>query len=77
MFPEVIIGPIVVTVGVVLILLRRSIPRIFHAGLALFYGAPLADDAIRPESAPRHLGIVGTVFIVFGCVVTAIGLFGK
>ncbi|MDQ0645881.1 hypothetical protein QFZ53_000077 [Microbacterium natoriense] len=77
MFPDIIIGPIIVVLGVVLILLRRTVPGIFHAGLEFFYGAPLADDAIRPESAPRHIFIVGILFIVFGCIVTAIGLFGR
>nr|WP_201470782.1 hypothetical protein [Microbacterium hydrocarbonoxydans] len=42
------------------------IPKIIHAGLRLFFGGPVADDAVRPGVSPAHVIIVGVGFLAFG-----------
>lgn len=75
MFPEVIIGPIAIFLGVGVIIGRHLLPGLMRAALALFYGEPVADDAITPR-APLHLLIVGSVSVVMGCLLTGSGFFG-
>jgi hypothetical protein len=75
MFPEIIIGPIAILLGAGVIIGRQVLPGIMRAGLALFYGEPVADHAITPR-APLHLLIVGSVTVVMGCFLTASGIFG-
>ncbi|WEK61157.1 MAG: hypothetical protein P0Y60_17930 [Candidatus Microbacterium colombiense] len=66
MNPEILIGPALALVGLILIFLRNATSRLFHAGLRLLYGEPLADDAVRDRSAPWHIFFVGGVFALFG-----------
>lgn len=69
MFPEIVIGPIAVIAGVLLILLRRDVPKIIHSGLELFFGAPVADDAVRPRAA-THVMVVGIASMLMGGFIT-------
>lgn len=55
-----------ILVGVVLMSLHRVIPKLIRAGLRIFLGEPVADDAVRPGSAPVHVLIVGVGFVLFG-----------
>lgn len=64
--PELVIGPTLITIGVVLIFFRRSVSRILYRGMERMYGAPLADDLTRPETTPMRMRVVGILFIGFG-----------
>lgn len=66
MSAQAVVGVIVVCVGVLVIILNRQIPRLIHFVLRLFYGEPMADDAVRPNSTWKHIIIVGCAFIAFG-----------
>ena len=74
MAPELVIGPVLIAIGVVLIFFRRPISRIFHRGMERMYGAPLADDAMPPETSPMRLLVVGIFFVGFGIFTGASGL---
>lgn len=64
--PELVIGPVLTAIGVVLIFFRRSISRILYRGMERMYGAPLADDLTRPGKTPMRMLVVGIFFIGFG-----------
>ena len=74
MAPELVIGPVLIAIGVVLIFFRRPISRIFHRGMERMYGAPLADDAMPPETSPMRMLVVGIFFVGFGIFTGASGL---
>jgi len=70
-FPEIILGPLLVIVGALIILGRGVLPGIVHAGLKMIYGEPVADDAMR-LNPKLHLTVVGIIFIIGGIVVTVL-----
>lgn len=43
MFPEIIIGPALMAVGVMVIICRRGTVELIHRGLTRMYGEPTAD----------------------------------
>lgn len=61
-----VVGIIVILVGLALIGLHRVVPKMIHAGLRIFLGEPVADDAVRPGSSSIHVLIVGVGFVAFG-----------
>lgn len=75
MFPDIIIGPLTILVGVGVIVGRRVLPGVIRAGLTLFFGEAVAEDAIRPRAA-LHMLIVGSAMVCMGCFATASGIFG-
>lgn len=75
MFPEIIIGPIAIFLGVGVIIGRHALPGVMRAGLTRFYGEAVAKHLIVPR-ASLHLLIVGSVTVVMGCFLTASGIFG-
>jgi hypothetical protein len=74
MLAQSIVGVIVVSVGVLVILFSRQIPKLLHAGLRVFYGEPVADDAVRSRSMRTHVITVGAVFIIFGVLMIAMSV---
>ncbi|MGN7950537.1 hypothetical protein ACTJKH_17485 [Microbacterium sp. 22215] len=75
MFPEIILGPIAILLGVGVITGRRVFPGVMRAGLTRFYGEAVAEHLIVPR-ASLHLLIVGSAIVVMGCWTTVSGIFG-
>lgn len=61
-------------VGLLVIGFHRLVPKIIHAGLRIFLGEPVADDAVRPGSSSIHALMVGVGFVVFGIFMIISGL---
>lgn len=59
-------GIIPILLGVGLILARRRVPRLIHAGLKRIYGEPFADTAINERTGPRWIILVGSVLTLLG-----------
>lgn len=62
---ELILGSLVAAVGTIAMTSRRWFARTIHLGLKVFFGEPVADDAVRP-STPIHIAIAGAVIAVLG-----------
>jgi hypothetical protein len=67
MNPDFIIGGVLIAVGIIAILVRRSFARLIYRGIRLFYGEPLADDMLRGRP-PVRIAVVGAFMIVCGGV---------
>lgn len=63
---QAIVALVVVVLGLVAIALHRVIPAMIHGALKMFFGAPLADDAIRGPSSKVHVLVVGVIIVIFG-----------
>lgn len=59
-------GIVPIVLGVVLILARRRVPRLIHAGLRRMHGEPFADTAINERTGPRWIVLVGSVLTLLG-----------
>lgn len=66
MAAQFIVGAIAVCVGILAIVLSPQIPRLIHTGLRIFYGEPVADDAVRTRHLRTHVIVVGCALMVFG-----------
>lgn len=62
---DLILGSLVAALGTTAVVARRWFARSIHLGLKVFYGEPVADDAVRP-STPIHIAIAGAVIAVLG-----------
>lgn len=68
MFPEIVIGPILITFGVLMIVRRRKIEDIVHKGLEMTHGDPVADMLSSGKRARVGYAIGGALAIVMGAV---------
>lgn len=69
MFPEIVIGPILIVSGVLIILYREILLSVMHKGLERLYGA--AADALasgRRASVGMMGGGAGAGWIVLGVI---------
>ena len=66
MFPELIIGIVLVLMGGGIIAFRRVAERVIRGGLRRIYGDPIADGAGYAKAALTSLIAVGLVSIAFG-----------
>lgn len=73
---DVLIGSVLVGVGIAVLLLRGRIPDLIHRGLRFFYGEPVADDAVRPNSQ-WHIAIVGGLMTILGLGLLLNTVFGS
>ncbi|WP_146114825.1 hypothetical protein [Microbacterium sp. MYb45] len=63
---QAIVAIVVVILGLVAIALHRVIPAMIHGALKMFFGEPVADDAVRGPSAKVHVLVVGVIIVAFG-----------
>lgn len=66
MFPEIIIGPVLILVGAVLAVFRHHVAQIMHVGAERFFGGAVADHWFRERSAPVMMLLVGVFMIALG-----------
>ncbi len=68
MLSEFVVGPILITVGVILVIFRRPISRFYYRATKRAFGEPTADDWMGPGVALTRLLMAGIFGIVFGIV---------